>query len=284
MISWRATKRSARSGRGSGAGRRCAGPPTSRTGACRPSRSCRPRAAAFSRTARPQAAQLLGRLGRERQGSVATSSTDSCSSGLISPASTVGVLEHRLDRVGELERLGVEDHQLLLDADRVAGAGELVLHGAGSLPGGRLARRQNDFEGRRTVMALGYDGKLYILAFDHRGSFQKKMFGIQGDPTDEETQHDRRRQAPHLRGHGQGGRSRAPRPGPPACSSTSSSAATSPPRPRRPGSCSSMPVEKSGQDEFDFQYGDAVRRAHRASSTPTSPRCSSATTPTATRR
>ena len=36
-------------------------------------------------------------------------------------------------------------------------------------------------------MALGYDGKLYILAFDHRGSFQKKMFGIQGDPTDEET-------------------------------------------------------------------------------------------------
>ena len=30
-------------------------------------------------------------------------------------------------------------------------------------------------------MALGYDGKLYILAFDHRGSFQKKMFGIEGD-------------------------------------------------------------------------------------------------------
>ena len=36
-------------------------------------------------------------------------------------------------------------------------------------------------------MALGYDGKLYILAFDHRGSFQKKWFGIEGDPTDEET-------------------------------------------------------------------------------------------------
>ena len=37
-------------------------------------------------------------------------------------------------------------------------------------------------------MALGYDGKLYFLAFDHRGSFQKKMFGIQGDPTPEETE------------------------------------------------------------------------------------------------
>ena len=31
-------------------------------------------------------------------------------------------------------------------------------------------------------MALGYDKKLYILAFDHRGSFQKKFFGIEGDP------------------------------------------------------------------------------------------------------
>ena len=37
-------------------------------------------------------------------------------------------------------------------------------------------------------MALGYDGMLYILAFDHRGSFQKKMFGIEGDPTSEETE------------------------------------------------------------------------------------------------
>ena len=37
-------------------------------------------------------------------------------------------------------------------------------------------------------MALGYDGKLYILAFDHRGSFQKKMFGIEGDPTPEQTE------------------------------------------------------------------------------------------------
>ena len=37
-------------------------------------------------------------------------------------------------------------------------------------------------------MTLGYDGKLYILAFDHRGSFQKKMFGIEGDPSPEQTE------------------------------------------------------------------------------------------------
>jgi hypothetical protein len=36
-------------------------------------------------------------------------------------------------------------------------------------------------------MGLGYDGKLYFLAFDHRGSFTKR-FGIEGDPTPEETE------------------------------------------------------------------------------------------------
>ncbi len=36
-------------------------------------------------------------------------------------------------------------------------------------------------------MTLGYDRRLYILAFDHRGSFQTGFFGIRGDPTPEET-------------------------------------------------------------------------------------------------
>jgi myo-inositol catabolism protein IolC len=35
-------------------------------------------------------------------------------------------------------------------------------------------------------VALGYDGKLYILAFDHRESFQKDIFGIIGEPTPEQ--------------------------------------------------------------------------------------------------
>ena len=37
-------------------------------------------------------------------------------------------------------------------------------------------------------MALGYDRNLYILAFDHRGSFQKKFFGISGEPDAQETE------------------------------------------------------------------------------------------------
>src|SRR5580704_10592979 len=36
-------------------------------------------------------------------------------------------------------------------------------------------------------MNLGYPQKLYILAFDHRGSFQKKFFGIEGEPDSEQT-------------------------------------------------------------------------------------------------
>ncbi len=34
---------------------------------------------------------------------------------------------------------------------------------------------------------LGYSDKLFILAFDHRGSFASKLFGIKGEPTAEET-------------------------------------------------------------------------------------------------
>ena len=81
-------------------------------------------------------------------------------------------------------------------------------------------------------MALGYDGKLYVLAFDHRGSFQKKMFGIEGEPTEEQT--GTIADAKHLIFEGM---LKAVEAGPiaalPACSSTSSSAGTSPSRARR---------------------------------------------------
>src|SRR5438309_8741359 len=53
---------------------------------------------------------------------------------------------------------------------------------AGGLQTGSERRRDGG-----ASMNLGYDGKLYILAFDHRGSFQKKMFGIEGDPSPEQT-------------------------------------------------------------------------------------------------
>src|SRR3954463_10512830 len=59
----------------------------------------------------------------------------------------------------------------------------MVRHGGDILP-----PAPTEPEGRYSAMALGYDGKLFILAFDHRGSFQKKMFGIEGEPDEEQTE------------------------------------------------------------------------------------------------
>jgi len=104
-------------------------------------------------------------------------------------------------------------------------------------------------------MALGYDEKLYILAFDHRGSFQKNMFGIQGDPTPEEieTISDAKRLIFEgaLVAVGDGAE--------PAATGVlvdEQFGSDIPRQSREHGLKLSMPVEKSGQEEFDFQYGE----------------------------
>jgi myo-inositol catabolism protein IolC len=103
-------------------------------------------------------------------------------------------------------------------------------------------------------MALGYDGKLYILAFDHRGSFQKKMFGIQGDPTPEET--ETIADAKRLIFEGM---ELAVQRGVDAAATgvlvDEQFGSDIPRRAKEQHLVLSMPVEKSGQDEFDFQYG-----------------------------
>jgi myo-inositol catabolism protein IolC len=104
-------------------------------------------------------------------------------------------------------------------------------------------------------MALGYDGKLYILAFDHRGSFQKKMFGIQGDPTDEET--ERITDAKRLIFEGlMKAADRGVDPSVTGCLVDEQFGGDVPRIAKERGLILAMPVEKSGQDEFDFQYGD----------------------------
>jgi myo-inositol catabolism protein IolC len=106
-------------------------------------------------------------------------------------------------------------------------------------------------------MALGYDGKLYILAFDHRGSFQKKMFGIEGDPTDEQTRTIA--DAKHLIYEGM---VRAVETGSVKGDEIGvlvdeQFGGDIPREAKQQGLKLSMPVEKSGQNEFDFEYGDA---------------------------
>ena len=104
-------------------------------------------------------------------------------------------------------------------------------------------------------MALGYDGKLYILAFDHRGSFQKKMFGIQGDPDDEQTRTIA--DAKHLIFEGMlKAVDRGAEPGATGVLIDEQFGSTVPEQAKERGLKLAMPVEKSGQDEFDFDYGD----------------------------
>jgi myo-inositol catabolism protein IolC len=104
-------------------------------------------------------------------------------------------------------------------------------------------------------MALGYDGRLYILAFDHRGSFQKKMFGIQGDPTPEET--ETIADAKRLIFEGMlVAVSRGAEAGATGVLVDEQFGSDIPARAKEHGLKLAMPVEKSGQDEFDFQYGD----------------------------
>ena len=104
-------------------------------------------------------------------------------------------------------------------------------------------------------MALGYDGKLYILAFDHRGSFQKKMFGIEGDPDEEQTKQIA--DAKHLIFEGLLKASdEGAEPGVTGVLVDEQFGGDIPSEARDRGLLLSMPVEKSGQNEFDFEYGD----------------------------
>jgi 5-dehydro-2-deoxygluconokinase len=106
-------------------------------------------------------------------------------------------------------------------------------------------------------MDLGYSGKLYILAFDHRGSFTKR-FGVEGDPTAEDNQ--RFSDGKHLIFEGIEA----------ALAHGADPSATGalvdeqfggptevPQQAKARGIKLAMPVEKSGQTEFDFEYGDA---------------------------
>ena len=106
-------------------------------------------------------------------------------------------------------------------------------------------------------MSLGYDGKLFILAFDHRGSFQKKWFGLEGDPSPEDTQ--RISDGKHLVFEGlvhaleQGAQADITG----ALVDEQFGTPTSiPAQAKERGLKLAMPVEKSGQNEFDFEYGD----------------------------
>jgi myo-inositol catabolism protein IolC len=109
---------------------------------------------------------------------------------------------------------------------------------------------------RRNEMTLGYDRTLYILAFDHRGSF-KKMFGIPGEPTPEEFERicDGKTMIYEgfLRAIADGGLAKDVG-GVLVDEEFGNDVAR---KAKADGVGFAMPVEKSGQDEFDFEYGES---------------------------
>ena len=103
-------------------------------------------------------------------------------------------------------------------------------------------------------MALGYDGKLTILAFDHRGSFQKKFFGVQGEPNDQETATIADAKGVIYEGMLSALDEGAPRDSAGVLVDEQFGADVAR-KAKAEGLKLAMPVEKSGQNEFDFQYG-----------------------------
>jgi myo-inositol catabolism protein IolC len=104
-------------------------------------------------------------------------------------------------------------------------------------------------------MNLGYDQKLYILAFDHRGSFQKKFFGIEGEPDAEQTAIIA--DAKHLIFEGllQAVGAGAD-PSVTGVLVDEQFGSSVPSEAKEAGLKLSMPAERSGQNTFDFQYGE----------------------------
>ena len=104
-------------------------------------------------------------------------------------------------------------------------------------------------------MKLGYDQTLYILAFDHRGSFQKKFFGIEGEPDAEQTAIIA--DAKHLIFEGVvQALAAGADPSVTGVLVDEQFGSTVPAEARERGIKLAMPAERSGQNMFDFQYGD----------------------------
>jgi len=103
-------------------------------------------------------------------------------------------------------------------------------------------------------MPLGYDKRIYIMAFDHRGSF-KKLFGISGTPTPEEKARIQDGKMLIFEGLERAIEEGASRDCAGVLVDEEFGTAVAR-RAKAEGFPLAMPVEKSGQDVFDFEYGE----------------------------
>jgi myo-inositol catabolism protein IolC len=103
-------------------------------------------------------------------------------------------------------------------------------------------------------MNLGYDKPLYIQPFDHRGSFQTKMFGWKGALTDEQTAAIAATKQVIYDGFKEALADGVPKEKAGILVDEQFGAAVLHDA-KAHGYTTACPAEKSGQDEFDFEYG-----------------------------
>jgi 5-dehydro-2-deoxygluconokinase len=104
-------------------------------------------------------------------------------------------------------------------------------------------------------MTVGYAKPLYILPFDHRGSFQKGMFGWSGAITAEQTAEIAKTKQIIYDGFKAAVAGGVPRDRAGILVDEQFGAAILDDA-RASGFITAAPAEKSGQDEFDFEYGE----------------------------
>ena len=105
------------------------------------------------------------------------------------------------------------------------------------------------------MKTIGFDQPLYILPFDHRGSFQTKMFGWNGDLTAEQTAEIAAAKQVIYDGFKAAVAAGVPKEKAGILVDEQFGAAILRDAAAN-GYTTACPAEKSGQDEFDFEYGD----------------------------
>jgi len=105
------------------------------------------------------------------------------------------------------------------------------------------------------MTTLGFDQPLYILPFDHRGSFQEKLFGWHGTLAPEQIPEISAAKRVIYDAFRKAVDTGVPKDKAGILVDEQSGAAILHDA-AAAGYCTACPAEKSGQDEFDFEYGD----------------------------
>ena len=108
-------------------------------------------------------------------------------------------------------------------------------------------------------MTIGFDRDLYVLPFDHRGSFETKMFGWEGPLTAEQTAQIAAAKQVIYDGFKGAVVAGVPKEKAGILVDEEFGAAILRAAAAE-GYATACPAEKSGQAEFDFEYGDDFAR------------------------